>query len=164
MCVVSKNPEAMDDPVTECSNLNGINMHDFNNTGTRYENDHCLVLCYIQGQLASQHNINSGFPCSVASHVNGTCFDGQCVNGSVVWPTILPTERPNVFPVFKNISTYLVNTTFVSGVILETNENGEQNFQRVIDNSLCVKSKPIRVIFMLTKKIFVKFFNFYLGY
>ncbi|KAH9396498.1 hypothetical protein TYRP_019519 [Tyrophagus putrescentiae] len=92
-CVVPLNPDHHGDAVTQCGNLNHIDTHFFNNSGTHYVESECKVVCFINGQEASEHNINEGYQCPAEK--SGRCKAGTCVLSHTLptKPTTLATPK-----------------------------------------------------------------------
>ncbi len=142
--------EPHNDPMRECANLNHVEWHLFNSSQTDYEAGQCKVLCYIKGELASEHNLNSGYPCwNGRANGSGICTNGQCViSGGHTTVTPGPTTKTvspeHVAPNFEDIYISLVNASFVSAKLSSTDP-----VQLITDSSLCVKTTEVRVIFPL---------------
>ncbi len=79
--------------MTQCGNLNHIDTHFFNNSGTHYVESECKVVCFINGQEASEHNINEGYQCPAEK--SGRCKAGTCVLSHTLptKPTTLATPK-----------------------------------------------------------------------
>ncbi len=150
-CELSKPREPHNDPMRECANLNHVEWHLFNSSQTAYEEGQCRVLCYISGTLASEHNLNSGYPCSNKKG-SGICSNGQCVISGHTPSTPTPTphtKSPIDVPNFEDIYISLVNSTFVSAKLSNTNP-----VQLITDGSLCVKGTEVRVMIEKNTAIF----------
>lgn len=142
-CMLPPIREPHNDPMRECANLNHVEWHLFNSSQTDYEAGQCKVLCYIKGELASEHNLNSGYPCwNGRANGSGICTNGQCVISGHTPSTPTPTphtKSPIDVPNFEDIYISLVNSTFVSAKLSNTNP-----VQLITDGSLCVKGTEVR--------------------